>query len=68
MFDERFHTTQELELLANQVAGRLQGTAQPGSGTAVLDIAGGRYRREMVEALIPILEKELDEGVPPDDI
>ncbi len=68
LFNERFHSRQELELLANRVTGRLQGTALPGSDTAVLDIAGGRYRREMVEALIPILKKEIDEGVPPNDI
>ena len=67
-FEERFHTKPELELLANQVDSKLQGTALPGSGTAVLGMAGGRYRREMVEALIPLLEKEISEGVPPGEI
>lgn len=69
-FDEHFHTRPELQLLANQVENKLQGTTQATgcAGDALLSIAGGRYRREMVESLIPLLQDQLDAGVPPGEI
>ncbi len=69
-FDERFHTSLELEHLANQVDNKLRQSSGPigGASEAILSLAGGRYRREMVESLIPLLQAQLDDGVPADEI
>jgi hypothetical protein len=69
-FDQRFHTTPKLGQLANQVENRLQQTALPveRAEDAILARAGGRYRREMVEDLIPLLQEQLEQGVPASEI
>ena len=69
-FDQRFHTNPQLEQLANQIDNKLQQTSMPTgeAGEAVLALAGGRYRREMVEELIPLLQAQLEQGVPASEI
>ena len=69
-FDQSFQTTPQLEALANQVDNALQQTSLPAgeAGEAVLALAGGRYRREMIEELIPLLQAQLDQGVPASEI
>ena len=69
-FDRRFHTVPQLEQLANQIDNKLQQTSMPTgeAGEAVLALAGGRYRREMVEELIPLLLEQLEQGVPAAEI
>ena len=69
-FDQRFQAIAPLERLANQVDNKLQQTALPveGAGEVILALAGGRYRREMVEELIPLLHAQLEEGVPASEI
>jgi hypothetical protein len=69
-FDRRFYTLPQLEHLANQVDNKLQQTSMPigEADDAVLALAGGRYRREMVEELIPLLQEQLEQGVPASEI
>jgi hypothetical protein len=69
-FDQRFHTNPPLGQLANQVENKLQQTSMPAGEApeAVLAVAGGRYRREMVEDLIPLLLNQLEQGVPASEI
>jgi hypothetical protein len=69
-FDQSFHTVPQLEQLANQIDNKLQQTTMPmgEANNAILALAGGRYRREMVEALVPLLQSQLEQGVPASEI
>ncbi len=69
-FEERFYSSADLSLLTNLVDNKLQQTGRPAAGAeaAVIGLAGGRYRREMVRSLIPLLQEQLDQGIQASEI
>lgn len=69
-FNEQFVAPTKMTPLANLVENYLMHTKKPVSGAeeAVLHVAGGRYRREMIANLTPLLRDLVDEGVAPADI
>ncbi|MFO7662498.1 MAG: hypothetical protein R6X18_07875 [Chloroflexota bacterium] len=70
-FTESFVAPPDMALLANQVDNYLLHTHLPteGAETRILAVVGGRYRREMVANLGPVLHRLVyDEGVAPRDI
>ncbi len=75
-FNESFVTSSgpaaaPIERLATQVENHLMHLKQPteGAETRILGVVGGRYRREMVANLAPVLHRLVyDEGVPPREI
>ncbi len=69
-FLDRFTTTTPLIDLANLVENHLMQTSKP-TETAVSAIVGrvnGRYRREMIANLMPVLQQLIDDGIPPSEI
>jgi hypothetical protein len=70
-FTESFVSPPDMALLANQVDNYLLHTHYPtdGAETRILAVIGGRYRREMIANLGPVLHRLVfDEGVAPRDI
>lgn len=69
-FDQNFVTTQPLVQLANSVENYLMGTSNPTKQArdAISDVVRGRYRREMVANLMPVLTDLIDGGVAPYEI
>ena len=70
-FTESFVAPAEMTLLANQVENYLMHTHQPTGDTEarILRVVGGRYRREMVANLAPVLhELVYDQGLAPREI
>jgi hypothetical protein len=70
-FNESFVSPPEMTALANQVENYLLHTRYPTASaeTRLRDIVGGRYRREMVANLGPVLHRLVyDEGVAPREI
>lgn len=70
-FTESFVAPEGMDRVANQVENSLMHTRLPtdGAETNILGIVGGRYRREMVANLGPVLhELVFDRGVAPRDI
>ena len=70
-FTQRFVAPDDMELLANQVENQLMRAGHPtaGAGKRILTVVGGRYRREMVANLGPVLHKLVyEQGVAPRDI
>jgi hypothetical protein len=70
-FTESFVAPADMELVSNLVENSLLHTGQPTDGAEkrLLAVVGGRYRREMVASLGPVLHKLVyDEGVSPRDI
>ena len=70
-FTESFVAPPELGRLANQVENALLHTKQPteGAEARLLGVVGGRYRREMVNNLAPVLHGLVyDQGIAPRDI
>lgn len=70
-FDEPFVTDEPLKHLANAVENYLMQTANATdqAGEAITAVVRGRYRREMVANLMPVLRQLIDEdGVKPDEI
>lgn len=70
-FTESFVSPPEMTALANQVENTLLHSHKPveGAETRIRHIVGGRYRREMVANLGPVLHRLVyDEGVAPRDI
>jgi hypothetical protein len=70
-FTERFVAPADMELLGNQVENFLLHRQLPTAGAEarILDVIGGRYRREMVNNLAPVLHDLVyGQGVAPRDI
>ncbi len=70
-FTDSFVAPPEVGRLANQVENALLHTKQPteGAETRLLGVVGGRYRREMVNNLAPLLHSLVyEQGVAPRDI
>ena len=70
-FTESFVAPADMELVSNLVEDSLLHTGQPSEGAErrILAVVGGRYRREMVASLGPVLHKLVyDEGIAPRDI
>ncbi|MFN2136110.1 MAG: hypothetical protein ACK2UK_09165 [Candidatus Promineifilaceae bacterium] len=69
-FEQRFTSPSQIEALANLVSNKLQQTDLPvvAAQDAIAATADGRYRREMVNALIPRLQDQLARGVPAQEI
>jgi hypothetical protein len=70
-FEQRFTTKTSLTHLANLVENHLMHTSQATdmAGDGIMAKVNGRYRREMVANLMPVLQRLIDdEGVPPYDI
>jgi hypothetical protein len=71
-FDEPFTTTEPLQHLSNLVENYLLGgERRPAgrAGEAVLAVVSGRYRRDMVSRLVPVLQRLIhEEGTAPEDI
>ncbi|WP_374686393.1 UvrD-helicase domain-containing protein [Promineifilum sp.] len=70
-FTEGFVAPADMALLGNQVENFLGHTQLPTAGAEarILDVIGGRYRREMVNNLAPALHHLVyDQGVAPRDI
>lgn len=70
-FTDSFVSPPEMSLLANQVDNYLLHTRLPVEGAAsrILNVVGGRYRREMITNLGPLLhELVYDRGIVPRDI
>ncbi|HEX6386054.1 MAG TPA: UvrD-helicase domain-containing protein, partial [Anaerolineae bacterium] len=70
-FDEPFVTTPALTHLSNLVENYLMHTQEPAGQAqeAVIRIVSGRYRREMITSLVPVLQALIEEeGVAPDEI
>lgn len=70
-FSESFVAPPEMGLVANQVENYLMHTTLPSEGAEarILAVVGGRYRREMVANLGPVLhELVYDRGVAPRDV
>lgn len=69
-FEEPFTSSDPLRHLSNLVENYLQQTDKETTlaQTAVLQIVGGRYRREMVQNLMPVLRSLIDEGIEPYEI
>ncbi|MEM7336028.1 MAG: UvrD-helicase domain-containing protein [Chloroflexota bacterium] len=70
-FDEHFVTNEPLAHLANVVENYLQQTINPTqlAPEAISHVVRGRYRREMVANLMPILSDLIEQdGVPPSEI
>ncbi len=64
-FEESFLTTTSLSNLANQAENFLMSTNKPSSGAehAIVEVVGGRYRREMLANLVTILNDLVDDGL-----
>ena len=71
-FDESFTTTEPLRHLSNLVENYLVGgERRPAgrAGEAILAAVSGRYRRDMVNRLVPVLRQLIDEqGIAPEEI
>ena len=70
-FDEQFTTSLPLTHLANLVENSLMHTAPKPTEmaeTAVFQRVGGRYRREMIANLMPVLQELIDGGTAPYEI
>jgi hypothetical protein len=69
-FKESFYTPPPLFALARLVGNFLQKTDDPvdGAPQAILGIAQGRYRHEMVARLVALLEELVHDGLPPSEI
>lgn len=71
-FDEPFTTSEPLQHLSNMVENYLVGGPRrpvERAAEAVLGLATGRYRRDMVNRLLPLLQRLIDvEGVAPEEI
>ncbi len=69
-FDTSFVTPAPLWALSNRIENGLLNTTLPmeGADEAILDVVHGRYRRDMVAALIPTLAALIHQGTPPDKI
>lgn len=70
-FSDSFVSPPHMDSLANVVENQLAHTSLPAAEaeTAILDVVGGRYRREMVANLTPVLHRLVyDQDVAPRDI
>lgn len=69
-FDKSFTAPQEMTRLANVVENYLLHTSRPTTGARamILDVVGGRYRREMVLRLVERLAQLIESGVAARDI
>ena len=70
-FTQSFVAPPDMALLANQVENFLLRTHLPteGAEARLLDVVGGRYRREMVNNLAPVLHSLVyEQGIAPRDI
>jgi hypothetical protein len=70
-FDENFVTTPALTAVSNLVENYLMHTTEPtlGAEEGILGVVNGRYRREMVAQLVPVLQDMVQEqGIPTSQI
>ncbi len=69
-FDTSFVTPAPLWALSNRIENGLMNTQLPteGADEAILDVINGRYRRDMVAALIPTLAALIHQGIPASEI
>ncbi len=69
-FKESFYTPPQLFALARLVGNFLQKRDDPvnGAAQAILGLAQGRYRHEMVADLVTLLEKLIQDGLSPSEI
>lgn len=69
-FTEQFTSSEPLRHLANLVENTLMHTTKPieQADAALLRVVNGRYRREMVANLIPVLQDLFTAGVHPADV
>ena len=67
---QRHFAPPQMERLANLVENQLVHTTKPTerAGEAIIGLVNGRYRHEMVDALIPLLQSQLQAGIPAKDI
>ena len=69
-FEDSFISSEPMTHLANVVENYLLHSAKPtaGAGEMIIDVVGGRYRREMIRQLAQRLVALIEEGVAPGDI
>lgn len=69
-FDESFIATISLSNLADQVENFLIGPGNPSAGTneAIIEVVGGRYRREMIANLVALLKELVDDTLHPSEV
>lgn len=69
-FEDSFVAPPQLMQLANLVENYLLRTQKPTGAVrdVVLGVVNGRYRREMIAALVPLLQQTIADGTPPSQI